>query len=300
MEDHEESFTLPVVANDVAPWVAYSDAACEHQLAPRDMNEVDWRIGKPMLTWRALQDAPDAPAYLDINDGEYGEKRVNYAANWARMKVNRGWDWRVPVMFRASRLREVEDVEAEVEEFENLSEEAVDLALDTEACMSSCDSAASKTLIMLDEGYYSDESLPVSPTLSTSDKDFDTPISTTRVGLSMAASFVRTGRRRPRKDSQDVLKDIGMSYRRDVDSDEILVGACEDKSIVVVGDASTPHISKASHALEDISRHPGISTHLSYAAVKGLSYAYWVDWKTVTIVTAGVILGGAMHMSQRC
>jgi hypothetical protein len=292
VSDCELPFTSPAPTNDVAPEAA-PEPVLNSRLTLKDLTEVDRRCGTAMLTWRALQDAPEPPAYPEMNDGWETKKRVNYSGNWARMKVHGDWDCRFPVMFRASRLREVEAIDiapVEMKEYENLPEQAVDLALDpakTTSCLYSSDSAVSAACYIGDEGYYSEDSPSLSPTPSTSDNHFEASFTTTQIGLSTAASFIRKRPKHQRNDSQDALKKDGKSN-----------GAVTE-GITATGDVPASHDNNASLAIENIEERPGNLNCFLYAATKGWSYSFQVDWKTVVIITAGMVLGGAMHLGRR-
>jgi hypothetical protein len=296
VSDCEFPFTFSVPTNEIAPWAA-PEPVLDSRPTPKDMSEVDWRCGKAMLTWRALQDAPEPPAYPEMTDGWETKIRVNYSGNWSRMKVDGGWDCRFPVMFRASRLREVDVVESidpasvEVKEFENPpAAQAVDLALnpaETTSCLSSSDCATPEIRRITDEGYYSEESPPLSPTLSTTHNHFEASFSTTQIGLSTAASFIWKGPNHQRKDSQDALEENRKSYGSMIEVVE------------ATGTLPTWYFDNASLDVGNMDEHPGISNHLSGAATKSWSYASQVDWKTVIIITAGIVLGGAMHLTKR-
>jgi hypothetical protein len=298
VEETDIPFTFAITTNDVAPWAA-SEPVQQDAPKAHDISETDWRCGAAMLTWRALADAPQPAAYPEIN-GYEGKSRVNYSTNWGHMKVDGGWDCRRPVMFRASLLRQVM-----VNELEILPETVVDLARDPDletvdlapddaasatsditSYLSSSDYEVSKTCDTADEGYYSGESRPISPTLSDSDEASSTSTSTSQVGLLTAASFSRMGRRLQRNDSLDALKDIRANYGAEVENDEILLGTVEDEAL----DVAT--------VLDSIEKHSDISTYISDAATKSWNYAHGMDWKALVIVTAGVVLGGAMHITR--
>jgi hypothetical protein len=101
-----------------------------------------------------------------------------------------------------------------------------------------------------------------------------------------AASFSRMGRKLRRNDSLDALKDIRNNYGAEVEDDEILLKAAEDEAL----DVAPVH--------KNIEKHPDISTCISDAATKSWNYAHGMDWKALVIVTAGVVLGGAMHITR--
>jgi hypothetical protein len=304
----ERLFTSSTTANKAAPWAIH-----EHiqQDAPKayDHADTDWRFGAAMLTWRALADAPQPAVYPEIN-GYEGKSRVNYSSNWAHLKIGAGYDCRRPAMFRTSPLRQVMMNEIEIPPVDLALDpvlveitpvQVVDLAsndvtaptTNITPCLSPINSEVEQTCGNGDEGYHSSESRPISPTLSDSDNDFDTLSSTSQVGLMTAVAFSQRGRQHQRHDSLDLLKDTGRYYDAKDEVVEILLGVSEDETLDVAED------SNVSPPLDNIDKHPGISRYISNAATKSLNYACGVDWKSLVIITAGVVLGGAMHISRQ-
>jgi hypothetical protein len=304
----EIPFAFSTTASEAAPW-----AVPEHvqKDAPKahDHADIDWRYGAAMLTWHALADAPQPAAYPEINGCE-GKSRVNYSSNWGHLKIDAGYDCRCPAIFRTSPLRQVMMNEIEIlpvdlaldpvlveiplmEVIDLASDDATAPTTDTTPYLSPTNSEVEQTYGIADEGYHSAESRPISPTLSDSDNDFDTLPSTSQVGLLTAVAFSRKGQKHQRHDSLDPLKDTGRYYRAKDKVVEMLLGASEDEALDVAEN------SNVSPPLDNIDKHSAISSYISNAVTKSWTYACGVDWKTLVIITAGVVLGGAMHISRQ-
>jgi hypothetical protein len=306
----EPSFITSCSVTESVTWTASKE--CRPSAPTHETT--DWRCGKAVLSWRATAELPNLPAYSEMSGWTNGVistgKRVNYALNWANMKAHGGYNCKLPVQFRGSRLRKVEFGEQkEVVEVkktdttialeQNTLEKSVSESHGTKDAhdTSIVDSSThhlvtpsntahsspptldmSEPVHFTDEGYCSDSSPPISPTLSAREKFLDAPIDTTQVGISPVATFIEGSRR---YGSQNTLKS-------DQEGDIILASRSELEDSI-----------NASPDLKHINQSSGILTCISSAAATGWFLLSQVPWTTVAIVTAGIVVGTAMHLARR-
>ncbi|KAF2829094.1 hypothetical protein CC86DRAFT_453800 [Ophiobolus disseminans] len=200
-EETPYSVHLPTEA---APWARIQDASpIRHQ--PTNFDDLS---GFEETALRAMRDCVGAPPHTDLSSWDDGtaspRERMNYARNWRRVKVDLGWDCRGVAMLVKTKLGEAETVE---EEFTTTtladlpSDE--DAGVEGEALPELMPDEGVKPIVVLDEGYYSDVSAPLSPTLSAPEEG----VSATQVDLSLSDM---PAPRRHRTDSLDAVATDGV------------------------------------------------------------------------------------------
>lgn len=302
---------------EVAPWAV---SELHHVATPiHNLETTDWRCGKPMLVWRAMQETPQLPAYPGMSAWDNGVispgYRVQYSSNWKRWKVNVRADCRFTALLCGSKLREVEMCEEE--ELEILHEKVVDLAPDgveldeletifplhnettsQDALDAHTTTTADvpETSHILDEGYYSDESCLTSPTSPTFAKDFNAPSCATCVGpcvgLSPATKFIN----HRRHNSQDALKEVAVHHHDTIDDEVAIEDVQVAPSVVQAGENDgLPDV------IDDV---PGfapfdINEQMFRMMANGWYYLWKSPWKTAAVITTGIVLGGTVHMMRK-
>jgi hypothetical protein len=281
----EPSFTTTVSSS----WVA---------VEPNQVSDPDCEtsFGKSVLLCRLMADKLDAPAYPEMS--AWGkEKRVSYAANWVRMKLYGRWGFRTTVLFRPSGLCQVEFCEQEevvdTQAIELVGEdgdgakirepgmaicleeafvEEVQLSTTPPGSPSSLKLITSFTPIRTpDEGYYSDTSPPISPTLPISQEALDSSICTAHVGMSPVKE---NNQKHGRHDSFDVFRSLESEH----------IGTSKDTS------PDLPYIDG----------NPTFSTYLCNTVETGWFLISQLPWTSLAMTVAGAVAGGLMHMARQC
>jgi len=194
---HEDSYCT-IIRHD-APTETLPWAKPEQQQHPSMNYHQGGEITDSMVAARAIADQHTLPSHVGLSCYEDGTlspwARVNYARNWVKMKVDLGRDGRGTALLFGSRMRDVQFAYV----CEEMGREKEDVPLNVESTSAG---EPPKPLVITDEGYYSDTSPPISPTLSCCEEVVTPSCCATRVGISPATTFTQ---HRARRDSQDAL-----------------------------------------------------------------------------------------------
>jgi hypothetical protein len=211
-------------ANEAAPWIS-APAKAYPEPQKQDPSTIDRRCGNKELVWRAVwTDNVDVPAYPELSGWDNGMlcmyKRVNYSQHFQAMKLENGCcgaHYR-PFQCRVSKMRDV--VYAETKEVVELTPATADIAPSTEntvaeaeivcpaepapeanedvesisdvpSLSSSSSLSGADTVPIQDEGYYSEDSPPISPTVESFSKADNALWNIAQIGISPATSFVK-------------------------------------------------------------------------------------------------------------
>jgi hypothetical protein len=262
--------------NEAAPWVTLQTQHIEPSLANQDPSTYDWSWGKPTLASHLVNGrSVEKPAYKEMSGYEDGtpsaDKRINYSIHWAQMKANSGFDCRLPVQWRFSPLREVTFSEQDDTLKELFLEDFFELALED---------VAHKTEPTQDEGYYSEDSPPISPTLAGIDEKVELLSSASHTDFVLTASNIKaiTFKHKYRRSIESMdLKDVKI-----VDSDNIYYNT------------TTP-----SPDVKYIDQNPTTAAYISNTLATGWFYMFSVPWATTSILVAGALAAGAITLARR-
>jgi hypothetical protein len=283
---------------EAAPWVTSEDTSEIQHPVPAAYQQ----SGSAVVAWRYTRDRDDArPAYFELSAYEDGTdspfKRINYAANWKRIKSRYVWDASDVAFLRKSNMRDVETIEVEVEEpLEYLTTQdthdaqtpiaetrELEKEHTTSAIVSSSEEDAPKPVCTNDEGYYSDATPPTSPTLSAFKGKISVPCCATQLGLSPATSFIMLRRR----ESQDAL-------RKNVEVDTV-----NDGPLDAIGLASSLPFNYDEDAASATREKPGVAEVLSIVTATGWSHVSSVHWTTAAVVATGLLAGAGLYLARR-
>jgi hypothetical protein len=261
--------------NETAPWAAPKEQLSEPSPVKQDPSTYDWTWGKPTLANHLVNGrSVEKPAYQEMSGYEdgtpSGDQRVNYSIHWAQMKANSGFNCRLPVQWRFSPLREVTFVEQD-DTFEELFlDDFFELALED---------VANKEEPIQDEGYYSEDSPPISPTLAGMDEMVELLSYTPNTDFVLTASNIKT-------------TTFMRKHRRAIDSMDL-------EDIEIIDTDNICYNTTPSPDVRYIEQNPNIATYISNTLATGWFYMSSVPWTTAGIVVASALAAGAITLARR-
>ncbi|KAF2029632.1 hypothetical protein EK21DRAFT_89575 [Setomelanomma holmii] len=167
----------------------------------------------------------------------------------------------------------------------------------TTSAISSCTSTlpdTSREIHTADKDLYTSSSATTPPILPTVEKDLDTPTYVTNLGISPASSFITPEKSKHKHtctDSMDPLKEFCEQREVDIDNDGPLDAVDLEDVAADMKDASPD--------VRYISESPSAMEYIVEAAATGWFYASSMPWTTAALVTAGCVVGSALHFARR-
>lgn len=270
------SFTVDYgkTANETAPWVEPKEQPVEVKPVKHDPSTYDWSWGKPTLANRFVNGrVVDKPAYRGMSgyDGgkPYDHKRVNYSIHWSQFKANAGVDCKLPVQWLHSPLRAINMAYPDI--FDDL-----DLGGFFEFWLENVGiEVTSKSEPFQDEGYISEDSPPISPTLASFDETADPPPPTSASAVILTASNIKAATFRPK-------------HRRAVDSMDLI-----DTNII--DDLASIPLPEVKY----IDQTHTVTTYITNTLATGWFLMSFISWTTTGIIVADTLAAATVHLTRR-